>query len=156
MRLHYTTLGDPKNEAVLVLHGTNGSGAGLLNPAFGGELFGPGQPIDDLDDGVGVGPLEEAGDVHVDFARGLARRADHVAAAHEKARLIQSRQRAIVRIVILSGADAHMRKQRLHFGALHHRVVELLQAYIAFEQRTRNGKLNTEQRIHAAVRVIVF
>ena len=81
---------------------------------------------------------------------------DHVAAAHEKARLIQSRQRAIVRIVILSGADAHMRKQRLHFGALHHRVVELLQAYIAFEQRTRNGKLNTEQRIHAAARAMVF
>ena len=49
-----------------------------------------------------------------------------------------------------------MRKQRLHFGALHHRVVELLQAYIAFEQRTRNGKLNTEQRIHAAARVIIF
>ena len=46
LRLHYTTLGDPKNEAVLVLHGTTGSGAGLLNPNFGGQLFGPGQALD--------------------------------------------------------------------------------------------------------------
>ena len=46
LRLHYTTLGDPANEAVLVLHGTTGSGTGLLNPGFGGELFGPGQPLD--------------------------------------------------------------------------------------------------------------
>ncbi len=46
VKLHYTTLGDPKNEAVLVLHGTTGSGTGLLAPGFGGELFGPGQPLD--------------------------------------------------------------------------------------------------------------
>ena len=46
LKLHYTTLGDPKNEAVLVLHGTTGSGTGLLTPSFGGELFGPGQPLD--------------------------------------------------------------------------------------------------------------
>ena len=46
LKLPYTTLGDPKNEAVLVLHGTTGSGTGLLAPAFGGELFGPGQPLD--------------------------------------------------------------------------------------------------------------
>jgi homoserine O-acetyltransferase len=46
VRLHYTTLGSPSNEAVLVLHGTGGSGAGILSPAFGDELFGPGQPLD--------------------------------------------------------------------------------------------------------------
>ncbi len=46
VRLHYTTLGDPSHEAVLVLHGTAGSGTGLLNPVFSGELFGPGQPLD--------------------------------------------------------------------------------------------------------------
>ena len=46
VRLHYTTLGEPTNEAVLVLHGTTGSGTGMLNPVFGGELFGPGQPLD--------------------------------------------------------------------------------------------------------------
>src|SRR4051812_38341077 len=44
--IHYTTLGDPKSPAVLVLHGTSGSGAGLLSPNFGGQLFGPGQPLD--------------------------------------------------------------------------------------------------------------
>ncbi len=46
LKQHYITLGDPRNPAVLVLHGTNGNAGGLLNPAFGGELFGPGQPLD--------------------------------------------------------------------------------------------------------------
>ena len=31
---------------VLVLHGTTGSGKGMLTPAFAGELFGPGRPLD--------------------------------------------------------------------------------------------------------------
>ena len=46
LRLAYTTLGDPASPAVLILHGTGGSGRGMLNPGFGGELFGPGQPLD--------------------------------------------------------------------------------------------------------------
>ncbi len=46
LKLHYTTLGNPANDAVLVLHGTTGSGTGMLGPAFGGELFGAGQPLD--------------------------------------------------------------------------------------------------------------
>jgi homoserine O-acetyltransferase len=46
MRLHYRTIGDPKGEPVLVLHGTAGSGANMLTPAFAGQLFGPGQPFD--------------------------------------------------------------------------------------------------------------
>jgi homoserine O-acetyltransferase len=46
LRLHYATIGNPAGEAVLVLHGTSGSGAGFMNPAFAGELFGPGQPLD--------------------------------------------------------------------------------------------------------------
>jgi homoserine O-acetyltransferase len=46
LRLHYVTVGNPKNPAVLVLHGTAGTGAGMLTPAFAGELFGPGQPLD--------------------------------------------------------------------------------------------------------------
>ena len=46
LRLHYTTVGEPSGEPVLVLHGTTGSGAGMLSPAFAGELFGPGQPLD--------------------------------------------------------------------------------------------------------------
>ena len=46
LRLNYTTLGEPAGEPVLILHGTTGSGSGLLSPGFGGELFGPGQPLD--------------------------------------------------------------------------------------------------------------
>jgi homoserine O-acetyltransferase len=46
LRLAYTTLGNPQGEPVVLLHGTTGSGRGLLAPAFGGELFGPGQPLD--------------------------------------------------------------------------------------------------------------
>jgi len=40
LRLHYTTVGARSGEPVLVLHGTTGSGAGFLTPAFAGELFG--------------------------------------------------------------------------------------------------------------------
>jgi homoserine O-acetyltransferase len=46
VRLHYTTVGAPTGEPVLILHGTAGSGAGMLTGDFGGELFGPGQPLD--------------------------------------------------------------------------------------------------------------
>ena len=46
LRLHYTTIGAPSGEPVLILHGTAGSGAAMLTPAFAGELFGPGQPLD--------------------------------------------------------------------------------------------------------------
>ena len=47
LKLHVTTLGNPAGEPVLLLHGTTGSGMGLAQaPAFGGELFGPGQPLD--------------------------------------------------------------------------------------------------------------
>jgi len=46
LRLHYRTLGNPAGEPVLLMHGTTGSGASLLSPVFGGELFGPGQPLD--------------------------------------------------------------------------------------------------------------
>lgn len=65
---HYTTLGDPKNPAVLVLHGTGGTGKGMLNPAFGGALFGPGQPLDAaryfiiLPDSIGVGQSSKPSD----------------------------------------------------------------------------------------------
>ena len=46
LRLAYSTLGAPAGEPVLVLHGTTGSAASMLTPAFAGELFGPGQPLD--------------------------------------------------------------------------------------------------------------
>src|SRR5689334_2431765 len=46
LRLHYTTVGDPRGEPVVVLHGTTGSARSVLTPAFAGELFGSGQPLD--------------------------------------------------------------------------------------------------------------
>jgi len=46
VRLHYATIGDPANEAVLILHGTGQSGRAMLTPAFAGALFGPGQTLD--------------------------------------------------------------------------------------------------------------
>jgi homoserine O-acetyltransferase len=53
LRLHYRTLGTPRRDghgvvrnAVLILHGTTGSGASFLRPEFAGELFGTGQPLD--------------------------------------------------------------------------------------------------------------
>src|SRR5436853_6277227 len=46
LRLAYTTIGDPSGHPVLVLHGTTGSAASMLTPAFAGELFGADQPLD--------------------------------------------------------------------------------------------------------------
>src|SRR5579864_6611578 len=46
LKLHYVTVGEPTGQPVLVLHGTGGSAASMLTPAFAGELFGAGQPLD--------------------------------------------------------------------------------------------------------------
>ncbi|MFD1786503.1 alpha/beta fold hydrolase [Sphingomonas floccifaciens] len=53
VRMHYTTLGQPHrnatgeiDNAVLILHGTGGTGKQFLNPIFADELYGPGQPFD--------------------------------------------------------------------------------------------------------------
>jgi homoserine O-acetyltransferase len=68
LRLHYTTVGDPAGEPVLLLHGTTGSGAALLAPGFGGELFGPGQALDAsryfiiLPDAIGHGKSSKPSD----------------------------------------------------------------------------------------------
>jgi homoserine O-acetyltransferase len=68
LRLHYTTVGDPKGEPVVILHGTTGNGAGMLSPIFAGELFGPGQPLDAskyfiiLPDAVGHGKSSKPSD----------------------------------------------------------------------------------------------
>jgi homoserine O-acetyltransferase len=68
VRLHYTTVGDPKGQPVLMLHGSAQSGGAMLNPAFAGELFGPGQPLDAtkyyviLPDGLGHGKSTKPSD----------------------------------------------------------------------------------------------
>lgn len=53
VRIHYATLGRPHrnargqiDNAVMLLHGTGGSGRQFLAPQFADELFGPGQPLD--------------------------------------------------------------------------------------------------------------
>ena len=53
LNLHYTTIGEPRRDAsgtvrnaVLIMHGTTGSGDGFLSERFAGELFGPGQLLD--------------------------------------------------------------------------------------------------------------
>lgn len=73
--IHYRTLGAPhlcKNgrvdNAVVILHGTTGSGANFLRPEFAGELFGKGQPLDAsryfliLPDGIGHGGSSKPSD----------------------------------------------------------------------------------------------
>jgi homoserine O-acetyltransferase len=68
LRLHYTTIGEPSGQPALVLHGTTQSGTALLNAAFAGELFGPGQPLDAtkyyiiLPDGIGHGKSSKPSD----------------------------------------------------------------------------------------------
>jgi len=75
LRVHYATLGTPRRDskgvvanAVMVLHGTGGSGRQFLQPQFAGELFGPGQPLDIarfyviLPDGIGHGKSSKPSD----------------------------------------------------------------------------------------------
>ena len=68
LRLHYTTVGEPSGVPVLILHGTTGSGTAMLTPAFAGELFGPGQPLDArkyfivLPDALGAGKSSKPSD----------------------------------------------------------------------------------------------
>jgi homoserine O-acetyltransferase len=75
VRLHYTTLGTPHRDAkgeidnaVLLLHGTTATGKSFLTASFGGELFGPGQPLDSaryfliLPDGLGRGGSSKPSD----------------------------------------------------------------------------------------------
>jgi len=81
LRLHYATLGKPERDAagrvtnaVLLLHGTGGSGAQFLQPQFAGELFGAGQLLDAakyyiiLPDGIGHGKSSKPSDgLHAKF-----------------------------------------------------------------------------------------
>ena len=68
LRLHYMTVGNPGSPAVLIMHGTGGSGRGFLSANFAGELFGPNQPLDArkyfiiLPDGIGHGKSSKPSD----------------------------------------------------------------------------------------------
>jgi homoserine O-acetyltransferase len=83
LRLHYRTLGKPQRDAdgkttnaVLIMHGTTGSGAQFIRPEFAGELFGKDQPLDAtkffivLPDGIGHGKSSKPSDgMHAKFPR---------------------------------------------------------------------------------------
>ncbi|HTN27854.1 MAG TPA: alpha/beta fold hydrolase [Burkholderiales bacterium] len=68
LRLHYRTGGALTGDPVLVLHGTAQSGAAMLAPTFGGEIFGDGQPLDAkryyviLPDSIGHGKSSKPSD----------------------------------------------------------------------------------------------
>jgi len=75
LRIHYRTLGKPQKDgkgivrnAVIVGHGTGGSGTQFLRAEFAGELFGAGQPLDAtrhyivLIDGIGHGKSAKPSD----------------------------------------------------------------------------------------------
>ncbi len=75
LRLHYTTIGTPSrdasgrvNNAVLIMHGTGGSGRGFLSTQFAGVLFGKDQPLDGnrhfiiLPDAIGHGKSSKPSD----------------------------------------------------------------------------------------------
>jgi homoserine O-acetyltransferase len=75
LRIHYRTLGNPRKDAdgvvrnaVLIGHGTGGTGAQFLRPEFAGELFGAGQLLDAtryfivLADGIGHGKSAKPSD----------------------------------------------------------------------------------------------
>jgi len=81
LRLHYATIGAARRDgrgqvtnALLILHGTGGSGKQFLQPQFAGELFGPGQPLDAtryyiiLPDSIGQGRSSKPSDgLHMRF-----------------------------------------------------------------------------------------
>lgn len=83
LRIHYRTLGKAEKDAqgktanaVLIMHGTTGSGAQFIREEFAGELFGPGQPLDAtkffivLPDGIGHGKSTKPSDgLHAKFPR---------------------------------------------------------------------------------------
>jgi len=83
LRIHYRTLGKIDKDAqghvtnaVLIMHGTTGSGAQFIRPEFAGELFGKDQPLDVtkffivLPDGIGHGKSSKPSDgMHAKFPR---------------------------------------------------------------------------------------
>jgi homoserine O-acetyltransferase len=75
VKIHYRTVGTPRKDAdgvvrnaVLILHGTGGTGAGFLSATYAGRLFGKGQPLDAekyfiiLPDNVGHGQSSKPSD----------------------------------------------------------------------------------------------
>src|SRR3954470_23380724 len=83
LNLHYRTIGTPQRDAsgvvrnaVMILHGTGGTGQSFLSQTFGGQLFAPGQLLDAsryfivLPDGIGHGKSSKPSDgLHARFPK---------------------------------------------------------------------------------------
>jgi homoserine O-acetyltransferase len=83
LRIHYRTIGTPRRDeagvirnAVLLLHGTSGTGANFLVPDFAGQLFEQGQLLDGnthfiiIPDAIGTGRSSKPSDgLHAKFPR---------------------------------------------------------------------------------------
>jgi len=83
LNLHYTTLGKPTkgengkvNNAILIKHGTTGTGHQFLSSRYAGNLFGPGQTLDAtkyfiiLTDDIGHGKSSKPSDgLRMDFPK---------------------------------------------------------------------------------------
>jgi len=81
LKIHYRTFGKPVKDdkgvvrnAVLITHGTTGSGGQFIRPEFAGELFGAGQPLGAMKffivmpDGIGHGKSSKPSDgMHAKF-----------------------------------------------------------------------------------------
>ncbi len=81
VRIHYRAIGTPRRDAagkvrnaVLILHGTGGTGDQFLSPLFAPEMFGAGQPLDTathyviLPDNIGHGRSSKPSDgLHARF-----------------------------------------------------------------------------------------
>jgi homoserine O-acetyltransferase/O-succinyltransferase len=81
VRLHYRTIGTLRRDAaghatnaVMILHGTGGTGSQFLSPQFAGQLYGPGQLLDTtryfivLPDNIGHGGSSKPSDgLHMRF-----------------------------------------------------------------------------------------
>jgi homoserine O-acetyltransferase len=113
LRLHYLVLGKPRRDshgrvanAVLILHGTGGSGRSLLNEHFAGALFGKGQLLDSnryfiiMPDGIGHGKSSKPSDgLHARFPQYTY--ADMVAA--QRAVVVRGLQ--VVHLVVVMGTS---------------------------------------------------
>jgi homoserine O-acetyltransferase len=83
LKVHYRTIGQPRRDkrekalnAILILHGTTGSGAQFMGNQFAGELFAAGQPLDAgqyyliIPDAIGHGNSSKPSDgLHAKFPR---------------------------------------------------------------------------------------
>jgi len=113
LRIHYRTIGILQNDsagvtrnAVLIGHGTGGSGTQFLSPQFAGVLFGPGQLLDAtryfiiLTDGIGHGKSSKPSDgLHAKFPH--YNYDDMVAAQHE----LLTKKLGVTRLRVVMGTS---------------------------------------------------